>query len=1785
MPRLEWKIEGDVGGSTRSLLRLAMWLCMAIMLIGISISSSQAGEANGRPSSVTNQMADGQSATLLPDGRWLLLGARGEKKDEIALFDPLKGSLTVLPHKLMTGRYHHTSTVLPDGAVFIFGGYDANGSVLSSAERFDPATGKSSLVDEPGLMPRARHTATLMTDGRVLLVGGLSGRDSVEPRAEVWNPRTGGSDAFNAALDVPRHGHLARLLATSPVLIAGGRDSAGKDVIQDEVFDPVKERFLALSALGRDALPPTAWETQPPQLIESHPLSGTSNVGVDDRVVLRFSKALSPSTLSTSTVALFGAAGAVPVRVVPAENGLLLFVTPVSDLQPGSDYTLVVIGAKDDAGQSLPDITIGFQTSALLAAGASGQGSASPQGVAAVPKAPAKTSAGQAVSSAARANAGPDLWMPDANSLRGDWRSRRNPSPLQQLPALTAPDGVTALAGQVLFLDGKAAEGVTLRIGERVAVTDETGRFLMPELSKGHHTLQIDGHTADQPGHVYGFFEARITVNADGQTTPLPFTIWMPRIDDQRAVSISSPTQSEVVVTTPHIPGLELHIPAGSVIRDRSGKVVTRVSMTPIPVDRPPFPLPGVPVPVYFTIQPGSAHVQSIDPGSMKGAWLVYPNYTNEAPGSRIAFWNYDPVTKGWYVYGHGQVTADGRQIQPDAGVSLYEFTGAMVSQPSNAPAEGPPEGGCELAADPVDCYTGLFLHIRNDLSLADVIPLNLTRTYRPRDTRSRTFGIGTNHDYDMFMVGDTLPWTYQDLILPDGGRIHFGRTSAGTGYADAVYEHTSTPTQFYGAKLAWHNVGNCVWKMTLKDGTVYCFPNSDGLTSARAAAPVSMTDRYGNTVMFTRDGSSNLTRVTSPNGRYIDFTYDASNRVTQAKDVGGRTVLYEYDASGRLWKVTNPMGGVEEYAYDGSHRMLTVKKPSGDIMMTNVYDANGRVSQQTLADGGVYQFAYTLDGSGKVTQTDVTDPRGYVRRVVFNASGYSLTNSYALGTPEQKTITYERNASTNQVTAEVDALGRRTEYTYDAMGNVLTVTRLAGTANAVTETFTYEPTFNQVATHTNALNHTTTYTYDSAGSLVSLSDPLSHTTQFSYTAAGQIASITDPLNHSVSFGYDSGDLVTVSDALSRTTTRFTDAVGRVLAVTDPMGGRTLYEFDGLDRLTRTTDALAGVTQLAYDANSNLTSLTDAKGGITTWIYDSKDRLSSRTDPLLMVESYLYDGNDNVTRLTDRRGKIATFTYDAHNRRTKSEFGRGLQGQNLTAPDATVDATWDAGDRLTQLVDTQGGTITRVYDGLDRLTQETTAQGQVNYGYDAASRRTSLTVAGQPAISYTYDNASRLTQITRGAQTVQYSHDDANRRATLTLPNGIVATYSYDNANQLTAISYANGGTAVGDLTYSYDAAGRRTQIGGSLARFNAPTLVSSATYNAANRLTSWGGTSHTYDTAGNLTNDGSRTYTWDSRQRLSALSGSATASFSYDADNRRNQKTVTGTATSFVYDGLQAVQEIKNSQTTNLLPGAGLDELIARTDPTGTVQYFLGDALGSTNTLTDASGNTQTQYSYSPYGATTSSGTATDNTFQYTGRENDGTGLYYYRARYYDPDKGRFTAEDPIGFGGGINVYAYVGGDPLGLVDPLGLDGLDPLWGAIDYATGGWSPSQTTVDSAAGFGDGVSGALTLGLYSTADAREDMGINGGVDPCSDAYKYSKAAGQVQGSLAGTGAAAKGLAKLSNVKSLRFLNQNRYLRFGPGKPGPGMQKVDMMRIGPSPWNISTPTRAWWTHWRL
>lgn len=1158
-------------------------------------------------------------------------------------------------------------------------------------------------------------------------------------------------------------------------------------------------------------------------------------------------------------------------------------------------------------------------------------------------------------------------------------------------------------------------------------------------MATGQIELWIDGRTASQPSATYGSYEVGATIQG-GRTNVLPYTVWMTKLDMVHAVTIPSPTTSEIVVGTPMIPGLELRLPANTVIRDHDGKIVTQLTVTPVPLDRPPFPLPaGVEVPVYFTVQPGGAYVYVSGTSGPRGARLIYPNGVHLPIGSVMDFWRYEPDGPGWRVYGQGHVTPDGQQVVPNPGVEVYEFTGAMVGGPGLAPGSGPPQGG-KKDGDPVDLFTGLFVLQKTDLSLPDVLPIAVTRTYRQADTRSRSFGIGATHPYDMFLVGDTFPYTYTDLILADGSRVHYNRTSPGTGYQDAVYQHVLTPTDWYGSSIVWNGSG---WTLTKKDGTVLSFRDGFNATRPQQAAVLSIQDRFGNQVTLARDADANLTQIRSPNGRWIQLTYDTSYRVRQLQDNTGRTVGYQYDASGRLWKVTDAEGGVTEYTYDATHRMIAIKDPLANVYLMNQYDSNDRVVRQILPDGSAYQYAYSINGQGQ-NLTEVTNPRGLVSRTTFNSSGYAVSEIEAVGTTIERTTTTTRQAGPNFVSSITDGLGRRTDYTYDDFGHLLTATRLAGTTDAVTTTFTFEPTFFQLATISDPLQHTWTWTYDAQARLTGLTDPLGHHTTIVLNSDSQESSVTDPLSHQWQFGYTDGDLTSITNPLNQSSTRFVDAAGRLIAATDPLGRTSRFTVNKLNQTTAATDPTGGQTSLFYDPNSNLLSFADPLNHTTSYTYDASDRMSGRTDPLQKSEVYQYDANSNLIQTIDRKGQVTRYQYDALDRVAQVTF----------ADNSTITYTYDAADRVTQVTDSANGTITRQYDGLDRITQETTPEGMVTYTYDSDGRRATMTVAGQPQVIYGYDDAHRLTTISQGANSVVLTYDEADRRHTLTYPNGIVATYGYDSANQLTSVVYTVAETTLGDLTYTYDPAGNRTSIGGSFARTTLPAALSSATYDAANRISTWGGQTFTHDGNDNLGSDGLISYVWNSRNELLAVSGAKTASYAYDGLARRRSRT-TGATTSFLYDGINVVQElIGGIPSTNLLIGLGVDETFLRTDGNG-IAALLTDPLNSTLELADSSGALQTHYSFEPFGSSTASGATSVNDFQFTGRENDGIGLYYYRARYYAPVLQRFISEDPFGLAAGTNLFSYASNAPTMLVDPLGLLAENPACGSPKYKPG----------------------------------------------------------------------------------------------------------------------------------
>ena len=1197
-----------------------------------------------------------------------------------------------------------------------------------------------------------------------------------------------------------------------------------------------------------------------------------------------------------------------------------------------------------------------------------------------------------------------------------------------------APD-TTAITGRVLTAEAvpKPIPGVTVILGSAFTLTDAGGNFVLLAPPAGPNMLLVDGRTASTPTAQYPPIEVQIDVAASGPTR-VPFVLYLPVLDTAHPISLpldaAGFTTAEVQATTPLIPGLVVTIPQGTKITGADGNPVSQITITPVPVDRTPMPFPaGIAPPLLFTIQPGGAVPSQPLP-------ITFPNLRNAAPGSSADLYFFDLAAGTWQTWGTGTVSADGTQVVSDPGFGLPRFAWhTYCDELCQAPFgdEAPPAENQPgvTGGEPVDLFTGRFVVRKTDLVLPGRIPLRIERTYWSGLSRVGFLGPGWNvagYDLRLATRGSSLA-----LIQADQSQLLFVPDGAGR------WVNRSAPSM-QGAVLT-QLPGDFLFQLRLKDGTVQRFDRIVGF--ANVAALSSIVDRTGNTVTITREGSSptsfgRITRITEPAGRSLTLAYDTENRIVSVTDPLGRVVGYGYDAQGRLETVSDPAGGVTRYTYDASHRILSITDPRTITFITNEYDAQGRVVRQTQADGGVWTFAYVLAGN-TVTQTTVTDPRGQPTTHRFNGLGFVVSTTDALG----QTTTHDYAPGANLLAATTDPLGRVTRFTYDAEGNVTSITDPAGNLRS----FTYEPTFNRLTSITDPLGQVTSFGYDAQGNLVSITDPLGKVTTLTYNAAGQPVTTTDPLLNTTTFSYDAqGNLATVSDPLGNTTRRAHDAVSRLLSQTDPGGRTTTFDYDALNRLTQITDARGGTTGFAYDGNGNLLTLTDARGHSTTHTYDSMDRLATRTDPVGASESFQYDGVGNLVQHTDRKGQVATFSYDALNRRTGASYADG----------STTSFAYDAAGRLVAATDSVGGALEHSYDVLDRLLTQRTPLGTVGYQYDALGRRTQFEVPGVAPTTYGYDANSRLTEILQGPQAVGIQYDDAGRRTLLTLPNGVSTEYQYDIASRLTGLIYRHGAGVLGDLTYAHDPAGNRTRVGGSFARTLLPDAVASATYDAANRQLTFGSLTLAYDANGNLLSDGTTTYTWDARNRLIALTGPGlAASFQYDPQGRRLTKTVNGTSTQFLYNGLDVAQQLEPQRTTTYLRSLAIDETLGMTDPDGAF-FLTADALGSSLAASDTSGATVTEYTYAPFGATTTTDPAFPNPFQFTGRENDSVaGLYYYRARYYHPGVSRFVSEDQLGFAGGdFNLYGYVRNKPTRFVDPLGLqqiEPVDPVFGPVD--------------------------------------------------------------------------------------------------------------------------------------
>jgi len=286
-----------------------------------------------------------------------------------------------------------------------------------------------------------------------------------------------------------------------------------------------------------------------------------------------------------------------------------------------------------------------------------------------------------------------------------------------------------------------------------------------------------------------------------------------------------------------------------------------------------------------------------------------------------------------------------------------------------------------------VNLRNGNFKLLQTDLFVPDVMPLSLTRTYFAWDPYSHAFGVGTNHPYDICPTGTRFPYTYQELNLEDGYRVYMPRVSKGTGYADAVFRHDQSSSEFYGAMTAWNGNG---WTMTFRDGRKIYFPEAYFAKTFAQGAATEMVDSEGHHIQLKRSQVRNLETLISPSGHSITFKYDASDRIVEARDDAGQTRIYSYGVDGHVHNV----GDGSHVLYRFEYQRLMTGTDNDPWLLTAVLDgdwtvllrnrfSNGRVTEQDLGDGEVYHYEYGLNGS-EVRQTTVTLPSGGKRSFLF---------------------------------------------------------------------------------------------------------------------------------------------------------------------------------------------------------------------------------------------------------------------------------------------------------------------------------------------------------------------------------------------------------------------------------------------------------------------------------------------------------------------------------------------------------------------------------------------------------------------------------------------------------------------------------------------------------------------------------------------------------------------------------------------------------------------------------
>ena len=865
----------------------------------------------------------------------------------------------------------------------------------------------------------------------------------------------------------------------------------------------------------------------------------------------------------------------------------------------------------------------------------------------------------------------------------------------------------------------------------------------------------------------------------------------------------------------------------------------------------------------------------------------------------------------------------------------------------------------------------------------------------------------------------------------------------------------------------------------------------------------VSQTDANGNVTNFSYDTNGNLKTVTLPYTNLVTTnTYDVNNNVIRvdlpdksfttqvfdlttnnlksSTDQEGNTTNFEYNLDGLLSKVTDPNGtGITTYEYDLSGNLTKQTDPEGNIAVMT-YDGAGRLKSRTIQMNSAapddlkdVTYSYTYDALGrKLTETDPEGikrewkyiPTGKVAREIDLAGNVTVYDYYP-DTELLKTVTMPQ---------EDDGKLRQIQFTYDKEGRLLTRTEPGGniTQNVYDTAGRLKETIVKFTDSTP--DRRTSYTYDNNGNLKSSTyHPMNRTTKFVYDALNRKEQEISPTNGTTYWQYDEMSRVkSVIDAELRT-----------------VGSATYYK-NGLSK--RKIDGMDNYTEYIYDRNGNLTSINAPLNRNTTLAYYRNNRLKdSTTNPLVTTSSQEFDAagrrksftdpNKNKTQFTfDRAGRTlsvtppgnpsgsTSFAYtDKRGLLTSSTNARGQSIdysyynsgllKSVKTQEETISHTYDLDGRPLDSSSTFGNaTVKRSYYADGRMKSRTDEWGlTLGYEYFDDGSLKSITYPDGKKVVYGYYDDGRLKTVTDwNSRVATYSYDKAGVLKSVTLPDGSVQLYSYDNAMRLQGISDTKGSTVISRYEYQLDNAGQRT--GATVTEpilQEAPSTAVEFSYQAGNQQATANGINQTYDADGNTTsgylNGASASFTFDSLNRLTSAAGTT---YRYGIDGHRISTTTAGVETRYVvnpsaYSQVLEERTATGAVTARYVYGLGL---ISRYDGDGTSNYrvYHFDPRGSTLALTDSNGTITQSYSYDIFGKTIKRNGATiANPFLYNGRDGvmeDGNGLNYMRARFYNPDTRRFLSRDSL-LGSvdatqSLNRYSYVNGNPISMVDPLGL-------------------------------------------------------------------------------------------------------------------------------------------------